>query len=98
MTGTPAAEAGARYAQQATSKPACCKCGGMMKPGLAMGQTFSCSREGTCSPAGPGKIVPCAKCSECGWSVSVGEPPAGAEVEQQAEPQAARDAVLVELQ
>lgn len=48
----------------------CRKCGGTMKPGIATGQTFSTSDEGTCSPAGPGKIIECMKCSACGWSVS----------------------------
>lgn len=47
----------------------CRKCGGFMKPGKAMGQTFAISNEGTCSPAGPGVLVDCMKCAECGWSV-----------------------------
>lgn len=48
----------------------CIRCGGPMKPGIATGQTVSTSGEGTCSPAGPGKIIECMKCSACGWSVS----------------------------
>lgn len=54
---------------------ACRKCGGAMKPGKAMGQTMDCSDEGTCSPAGPGKMVDCMKCMKCRWSVSVGVAP-----------------------
>ncbi|QAZ38464.1 hypothetical protein C1M51_02955 [Methylibium sp. Pch-M] len=47
---------------------ACCKCGTKLAAGIATGQTFDCSDEGTCSPAGPGVIVPCMKCPACGWS------------------------------
>lgn len=51
---------------------ACRKCGGAMKPGKAMAQTMDCSDEGTCSPAGPGKLIDCMKCERCGWSVTAG--------------------------
>jgi hypothetical protein len=52
--------------------PACRKCGGAMKAGKAMAQTVDCSDEGTCSPAGPGKLIDCMKCERCGWSVTAG--------------------------
>ncbi|GAB3763660.1 hypothetical protein GCM10028796_17560 [Ramlibacter monticola] len=56
----------------ASGVQACRKCGGAMKPGKAMGQTMDCSDEGTCSPAGPGKLIDCMKCERCGWSVTAG--------------------------
>lgn len=49
---------------------ACRHCGGNMKPGQAMAQTYNTSDEGTCSPGGPGKVVECLKCEACGWSVT----------------------------
>jgi len=55
----------------------CRKCGGEMKPGKALAQTFI---EGepdfrgsdvvTVSAGGPGKQIDVMKCSECGWSVT----------------------------
>lgn len=54
----------------------CRKCGGDMKPGLAMGQTvtgmpdFIGGEVCTVSPGGPGKLIECSKCEECGWSVA----------------------------
>lgn len=48
----------------------CRKCGGTMQPGKATAQTYSTSKEGTCSPAGPGALIDCMKCSACGWSVT----------------------------
>jgi len=61
---------------------ACKKCGGAMKPGKAIAQTYSAGtpdfpgdRHGmTCSPGGPGKLVDCLKCEACGWSVAALEP------------------------
>ena len=55
----------------------CRKCGGEMKEGKAMQSTltsgapdFPDSDVVTVSPGGPGKLVDCWKCCECGWSVS----------------------------
>lgn len=59
-------------AMRAAGVMACRKCGGAMKLGKAMGQTLDCSDEGTCSPAGPGKLIDCMKCEACGWSVTAG--------------------------
>lgn len=50
--------------------PVCRKCGGTMRPGIAIAQTFDCGDEGTCSPGGPGRVVECMKCANCGWSVT----------------------------
>lgn len=52
-----------------TAANRCKKCGGVMKPGIAMQSTTDCSTEGTCSPGGPGRLITCLKCSACGWSV-----------------------------
>lgn len=55
----------------------CTKCGGKMAPGVAIGQTATGSPDElggyvvTVSPAGPGKLIDCLKCSGCGHSVSV---------------------------
>lgn len=65
---------GAQAPQQTTSRPACRRCGGPMAPGIATVQTYSTSHEGTCSPAGLGRLMPCLKCSACGHSVSAGAP------------------------
>lgn len=62
-------------AMRAAGVMACRKCGGAMKLGKAMGQTLDCSDEGTCSPAGPGKLIDCMKCEACGWSVTSGVAP-----------------------
>jgi hypothetical protein len=59
---------------------ACKKCGGAMRLGQAIAQTFSAGSPDfpgdtvgmTVSPGGPGKLVPCLKCEACGWSVSAG--------------------------
>lgn len=48
----------------------CRKCGGQMRPGKAIAQTFDCSDEGTMSPGGPGKLVDCLKCEACGASTT----------------------------
>ncbi len=54
----------------------CGKCGGRLKPGIAMGQTVYCGDEGTMSPAGPGFVIDCLKCEACGWSVTATPAPA----------------------
>jgi hypothetical protein len=59
----------------------CRRCGSEMRPGIAMSQTatpgaldFPGDREAsTFSAGGPGKLVQCMKCPECGWSVTGGE-------------------------
>ena len=58
----------------------CTRCGGEMRPGVAMGQTYTGSADFaggevvTMSPGGPGRLVACLKCVGCGHSVSA---PAG---------------------
>lgn len=53
----------------------CKKCGGEMGPGEAMQNTlrgvpdFADGQAVTMSYGGPGKLVDCLKCKECGWSV-----------------------------
>ena len=59
-------------------KRICNRCGGEMKPGQALESTLVGEPDDlggvvTVSPGGPGKLVPCMKCAECGWSVTVGE-------------------------
>lgn len=55
----------------------CKKCGGMMAKGKAIAQTFTGLPDFadgavvTVSPGGKGKLMDCAKCVECGWSVSL---------------------------
>ncbi len=56
----------------------CKKCGGRMKPGKALAQTVTgipdFARDGnvvTLSPGGPGKLIDCLKCTECGHSVGI---------------------------
>ena len=60
------------------SRLSCTRCGGEMKPGQALESTLVGEPDdiGECvtvSPGGQGKLVPCMKCAECGWSVTVGE-------------------------
>lgn len=55
----------------------CNRCGGEMKPGQALENTLVGEPDDiggcvTLSPGGPGKLVPCMKCAECGRSVTVG--------------------------
>lgn len=67
--------------------PICRKCGGAMKPGKAMWQTFIGAPDFpgdkgtelgcTISPGGPGKLIDCMKCEQCGWSLVGGGAPAG---------------------
>lgn len=55
----------------------CRKCGGQMRPGVAMAQTFVGSvpdfagddHASTMSAGGPGVMTGCMKCEDCGWSV-----------------------------
>ena len=56
----------------------CDKCGGEMKPGKAIAQTWTGTPDFhgdkhcvTVSPGGPGKLVDCMKCVNCGWSVGL---------------------------
>ena len=59
----------------------CRKCGGTMKPGKAMGQTFvggvpdfiGETHSSTFSAGGPGVLIDCMKCVDCGWSVTPGQ-------------------------
>ncbi len=54
----------------------CKRCGGIMRPGIAMGQTWSAGipdfpGQDTCitmAPGGPGRVIDCMKCEACGWS------------------------------
>lgn len=54
----------------------CKRCNGIMRPGIAMGQTWSAGipdfpGQDTCitmSPGGPGRVIDCMKCEACGWS------------------------------
>ncbi len=55
----------------------CRRCGGTMSPGIAMGQTMTGvpdfpgdDHASTFSPGGPGKIIPCRKCTCCGHSMT----------------------------
>lgn len=56
----------------------CKKCGGTMDAGKAIEQTYTGGIGDfigdkypvTVSPGGPGKLVDCMKCKDCGWSVS----------------------------
>lgn len=63
--------------RQPGAKRQCRRCGGKMKPGIAMQSTlkagvpdFPGSGVVTMSPGGPGRIIPVDKCERCGWSVS----------------------------
>lgn len=59
----------------------CKYCGHRMWPGIAMSQTWSAGIPDfpgqdvciTMSPAGPGRVIDCMKCPQCGYSVSIGE-------------------------
>lgn len=54
----------------------CKRCGGIMRQGIAMGQTWSAGIPDfpgqdaciTMSPGGPGRVIDCMKCEACGWS------------------------------
>lgn len=57
----------------------CKNCSTPMRPGQAIQQTytgtpeFSGSEIVTLSPGGPGKLIDCIKCPQCGWSVTKGD-------------------------
>ena len=59
-----------------TDTGACCRCGGAMKLGKALEQTWRGSPEWegdticTMSPGGPGRLIECLKCEKCGHSIS----------------------------
>lgn len=54
----------------------CVRCGGEMKTGQALEQTFSGFPDFpggdlvTLTPSGPGRLVDCLKCERCGWSIT----------------------------
>lgn len=62
----------------ALKQPTCRKCGGTMQPGHALGQTYTSgtpddlgATDGqTMSVGGPGVLIDCRKCEDCGWSVT----------------------------
>ena len=57
----------------------CRKCGATMQPGRALAQTFvggvpdfpGDDHASTFSAGGPGQMIDCLKCPECGWSATV---------------------------
>lgn len=63
-----------------TDAPTCRRCGGAMRPGWALEQTFVTGEPdfpgddhvSTYSAGGPGKVVDCIKCEGCGHSVAGG--------------------------
>lgn len=60
----------------------CKHCNTPMQPGIAMAQTYTASEHAfpsdrndpnaivTMSPGGPGKLIDCLKCPQCGWSMT----------------------------
>lgn len=66
-----------RAGGDAGSDRGCKKCGGEMKQGLAIEQTFTgmpdfpgCRDVVTLSAGGPGRLIGCMKCVDCGWSTT----------------------------
>lgn len=65
-----------RWADNGHAVGGCRRCGGEMRPGKAIAQTYTGAPDFpgcevvTMSPAGPGAMVECLKCSECGHSVT----------------------------
>lgn len=61
-----------------TEAPTCHRCGIPMRPGIAIAQTYTAGapdfpgdREGiTMSAGGPGRVIKCLKCPDCGRSVT----------------------------
>ena len=61
-----------------TDRPTCRKCGGPMRPGIAIGQTYTAGSPdfpgdksaSTFSAGGPGVVIEALKCEACGWSVT----------------------------
>ena len=67
----------ARSRSNAGLEGTCKKCGGAMKPGKAIAQTWTGLPDFpgdkhcvTISPGGSGKLIDCMKCEKCGWSMS----------------------------
>lgn len=63
-------------------QPTCKKCGGEMREGVAIKQTYTGMPDFpgdkypvTMSPGGKGKIIPCLKCADCGWSMTIMQSP-----------------------
>lgn len=64
-----------------TDAPICRKCSALMIASHAIAQTFVAgtpdflgdTHASTFSAGGPGKLVPCWKCSECGRSITKGD-------------------------
>ena len=63
------------YGKSNMGTPRWRRCGGRMKRGIALEQTYTGSPDFpggevvTMSPGGPGRLVECMKCERCGWSV-----------------------------
>lgn len=62
--------------QGTTEVTECKKCGAGMKLGKAIEQTSVCHDRDmggvvTMSPGGPGKLIDCWKCPECGYSITI---------------------------
>lgn len=69
--------------------PTCRKCAGEMRPGIAIGQTFTAGLPDdlggdvqTMSAGGPGCVIDCWKCVDCGWSVTDPAAPEAGKVER----------------
>ncbi|MDO4795555.1 MAG: hypothetical protein Q4A28_06395 [Brachymonas sp.] len=64
------------------SRGNCKRCGASMRHGIAIEQTYTAGEPDfpsdrgdpnaivTLSPGGPGKLIECLKCPQCGWSVT----------------------------
>lgn len=72
-----------------TDRP-CRKCGGEMRPGIAMRETVTGGvpdfpgdvSASTFSAGGPGELITVMKCTECGWSVTKTPPTMAAKHER----------------
>lgn len=78
-------------------QPTCRKCGGTMQPGHALAQTYTSGAPDdlggdaqTMSAGGPGALIDCRKCEDCGWSVT-------ADPQTEVATQTAQEAVPVDL-
>lgn len=62
-------------AESADPRQLCIRCRVPLEPGIALVQTTRSSSDlggiYTVSPGGPGRIVQCLKCPNCGWSVTI---------------------------
>lgn len=69
-----------RWADTGDACEGCRRCGGEMVPSKAIAQTYTGTPDFpgkevvTLSPRGPGRLVDCLKCRQCGWSVTPNEP------------------------